>query len=186
MCIITPPVSALFHRTSRGTAVGNAAAPGSSFNIHYNTLFIKQAGRASLLHRIHPVMHYCRRGFYRDCGTLARCFTRNTQPLYHSVPEASSPDPGTACSLHLYPVYVDSCMHYEVVVAACLCEVFRFFFFCIRDHCSSLLAGAGGRKKKKESLFSLFVCLFARLFFPLRKSFSSTVAIRKSCTSRSV
>lgn len=76
MCIIIPVVSALFHRgrqsrASQGTLVGNTAVPGLALiyiTIHY--LSSRQAS-PSLLHRIHPVMHYCRCGFYRDCGTLA-------------------------------------------------------------------------------------------------------------------
>lgn len=121
-------------------------------------------------------MHYCRCGFYWDCGTLARCFTRNTRPLYHSVPEASSPDPGTARSLHLYPVYVDSCMHYEVVVAACLREVLRFFvFFFASGITAPVCSREREGKNRKESLPSVFGggCVYLRVSLaPSRKKVS--------------
>lgn len=86
---------------------------GSSFHIHYNTLFIKQAG---LLHRIHPVMHYCRCGFYRDCGMLRVVLYQEYLAIISLSLTGQFSDLHTVCSLHLYPVYVDSCMHYEVIV----------------------------------------------------------------------
>lgn len=51
MWIIIPLVSALFHsgrqhRTSQGMPVGSIAVEDLAFNIHYNTLFIKQADQS--------------------------------------------------------------------------------------------------------------------------------------------
>lgn len=76
MCIIIPLVSALFHsgrqrRASQGMPVGNAAVVGRALiyiTIHY--LSRRQTG-STLLHHIHPVMHYRCCGFYWDCGMLA-------------------------------------------------------------------------------------------------------------------
>lgn len=75
MCIIIPLVSALFHsgrqrRASQGIAVGNTAAVGLAIiyiTIHY--LSCRQTS-PTLLHYIHPVMHYHSCGFYWDCGML--------------------------------------------------------------------------------------------------------------------
>lgn len=121
MCIIIPLVSALFHsgrqrRASRGMPVGNCCSGGSSFNIHYNTLFIKQADQS------YPFTPYT------SCYALPLLWfllgLRDARVVLYQEylaiislsPTGQFSDPHTACSLHLYPVYVDSCMHYEVIV----------------------------------------------------------------------
>lgn len=75
MCIMIPPVSALFHSgrqhmTSQGLPVGSTAVEDGALiyiTIHYLS---RTQTSPSLLHRTHPVMHYRCCGFYWDCGTL--------------------------------------------------------------------------------------------------------------------
>lgn len=125
MCIIILVVPALFYRgsqrtASQGTPVGYRCSGGSSFNIHYNTLFIKQAERS---YRFTP---------YTSCNALPLLWfllgLRDPPVVpyqeylaFISVsPTGQCSDLHTACSLCLYLVYVDSWIHYEVLVGVCV------------------------------------------------------------------
>lgn len=138
MCIIIPLVSALFHRGRQcegfsGYAGRKRCSGGSGFNIHYNTLFIKQADQS------YPFTPYT------SCNALPLLWfllgLRDARVVLYQEylaiislsPTGQLSDLCTACSLHLYPVYVDSCMHYEVVVGVWRV---RYSNFCVRDHCS--------------------------------------------------
>lgn len=122
MCIIIPLVSALFHsgmqhRASQGMPVGNTAVVGLALiYVHYNTLFIMQADQS------YPFT------LYTSCNALPLLWfllgLRDAHVVLYQEylaiislsPTGQFSDLHTACSLHCYPVYVDSCMHYEVVV----------------------------------------------------------------------
>lgn len=99
-----------------GYAGRKCCSGGSSFNIHYNTLFIKQADQS------YPFTPYT------SCNALPLLWfllgLRDARVVLYQEylaiislsPIGQFSDLHTACSLHFYPVYVDSCMHYEVVV----------------------------------------------------------------------
>lgn len=68
-----------FPRCQAAQGFSEYCSGGSSFNIHYNTLFIMHVGQCyPFTLNIHPVMHYHCCGFSWDCGMLTQCFTRNT------------------------------------------------------------------------------------------------------------
>lgn len=130
MCVIIPLVSALFHsgsqcRASQGLPVGNAAVVGLALlyiTIHY--LSSRQTS-PTLLH-------------YTSCNALPLLWfllgLRDAHVVLYQEylaiislsPTGQFSDLHTACSLHFSPVYVDSCMHYEVVVAV-LCVRYSNF-----------------------------------------------------------
>lgn len=99
-----------------GYAGRKRCSGGSSFNIHYNTLFIKQADQS------YPFTPYT------SCNALPLLWfllgLRDARVVLYQEflaiislsPTGQFSDLHTACSLHFYPVYVDSRMHYEVVV----------------------------------------------------------------------
>lgn len=99
-----------------GYAGRKCCSGGSSFNIHYNTLFIKQADQ------FYPFTPYT------SCNALPLLWfllgLRDARVVLYQEylaiislsPTGQFSELYTAWSLHFYPVYVDSCMHYEVVV----------------------------------------------------------------------
>lgn len=130
MCIIIPLVSALFHsgrqhRASQGMPVGNSAVVGLALlyiTIHY--LSSRQTS-STLLH-------------YTSCNALPLLWfllgLRDAHVVLYQEylaiislsPTGQFSDLHTACSLHFYPVYVDSYMHYEAVVGV-LCARYSNF-----------------------------------------------------------
>lgn len=166
MCIIIPLVSALFHRGRQregfsGYAGRKRCSGGSGFNIHYNTLFIKQADQS------YPFTPYT------SCNALPLLWfllgLRDARVVLYQEylaiislsPTGQFSDLRTACSLHLYPVYVDSCMHYEVVVGVWRV---RYSNFCMRDHCS------GSREPSEKECGKKVVSLSFFFFFFSQKS----------------
>lgn len=114
-----------------GYASRKHCSGGASFNIHYNTLFIMHTDQ---------------------CYPFTLCTSCNALPLlwfllglrdahvvlyqeYFAIislsPTGQFSDLPTACSLHRCPVYVDSCMHYEVVVGMWCAS---YSNFSMRDH----------------------------------------------------
>lgn len=98
-----------------GYAGRKLCSGGSSFIIHYNTLFIIRQTSPTLLH-------------YTSCNALPLLWfllgLRDARVVLYQEylaiislsPTGQFSDLHTACSLHFCSVYVDSCMHYEVVV----------------------------------------------------------------------
>ena len=75
-------------------------------------------------------------------------------------PTGQFSDLHTACSLHLYPVYVDSCMHYEVVVGV-WCG--RYSNFAYRITALVHVNKVTGNVKKMIEFFVFFVFLWRSL-----------------------
>lgn len=138
-----------------GYAGRKLCSGGSSFNIHYNTLFIKQADQS------YPFTPYT------SCNALPlQWFLLGLRDahvvLYQEYlaiislsPTSQFSDLHTACSLHLYPVYVDSCMHYEVVVGVwCV----RYSNFAWEITTLVHVNQRNGNVGKKNIEFLLFFC----------------------------
>lgn len=106
-----------------------------SFNIHYNTLFIKPGGPAwAFLHRIHPVMHFRRRR--RLCWDRGDVPRRVLYQKYLAIislsPAGQFFDLSAACGPRFYPVYGDACMHYEAPHRRAVC--ISYSNYCMTDH----------------------------------------------------
>lgn len=99
-----------------GYAGRNHCGGGSAFIIHYNTLFIKQADQSypftpyTSCNALPPLWFLLG---LRDAGVV---LYQEYSAIISFSPTGQFSDLHTACRPHFYPVYVDSCMHYEVVV----------------------------------------------------------------------
>lgn len=156
MCIIIPLVSAPFQQWQAAQGYSRYAgrkhcSARSSFIIHYNTLFIKQADQA------YPFTPYT------SCNALPLLWfllgLRDARVVLYQEylaiislsPTGQFSDLHTACSLHFYPVYVDSCMHYEVVVGV-RCVRYSNFAWGITAG-SHLPSGGKGKRKMRHGRF---------------------------------
>lgn len=147
-----------------GYAGRKRCSGGSSFNIHFNTLFIKQADQS------YPFTPYT------SCNALPLLWfllgLRDARVVLYQEylaiislsPTGQFSDLRTACSLHLYPVYVDSCMHYEVVVGV---RCVRYSNFAWGITALVHVNQVNGNVKKNVWVFSSFFFLFflGELFF---------------------
>lgn len=107
-----------------GYAVRKRCRGGSSFNIHYNTLFIKQADHS------YPFTTYtsCNalplQWFLLGLWDAHVVLYQECLAIISLSPTGQFSDLHTACSLHLYPVYVD---FMYTLWSDCWCESYSNF-----------------------------------------------------------